>query len=94
LGRKIFMCTAGLPSSHSSAEARVHGMAPRSAPCRALEGEDNPAFVAQVRPYCIAEERKREWQAAQSSLWKRGAMDEADPRLLASLLKPEIFNVL
>merc|ERR1712232_847104 len=65
LGRKMFMCTAGLPSSHSSAEARVHGMASRSRPCEVLEGDDIPAIKNQIRPYCIDENKKREWEAAQ-----------------------------
>jgi len=94
LGRKIFMCTAGLPSSHSSAEARVHGMAPRSRPWQTLEIDDSPAFRAQIRPFCIAEERKREWEQAQHSLWSRGAIEEIDPRPFAKLLKPEILAVL
>lgn len=94
LGRKIFMCAAGVPSSHSSAEARVHGMAPRSKPCEVLEGDAMPAIKAQVRPFCVAEDKRHEWEAAQQILWARGAVDQADPRALIKLLKPEVVDVL
>merc|ERR1712039_1102666 len=94
LGRKIFMCAAGVPSSHPSAEARVHGMAPRSRPCDVMEGDAMPAIRAQVRPFCVAEDKRREWEAAQKSLWAKGAVDQVDPRALIKLLKPEIVDVL
>merc|ERR1712187_300862 len=94
LGRKMFMCIAGLPSSHSSAEARVHAMAPRSSPCELLEGEELPNIRAQIRPHCVAENKRRQWEEAQKSLWKRGAIDDVCSRTLASLLKPEVLDVL
>lgn len=94
LGRKISMCVAGVPSSHSSAEARVHGMAPRSKPCDVIEGYDMPAIKAHVRPFCVAEDKKREWEAAQKSLWKGGAVGQADSSALIKLLKLEILDAL
>lgn len=94
LGRKIFMCAAGLPSTHSSAEARVHALGPRSRPCQTPEGDDTPAFRPQIPPFCIAEGGIREWEKAQHSLWRRGAIEEIDARSLAKLVKPEILDAL
>lgn len=94
LGRKVFMCTAGIPSSHSSAEARVHGMAPRSRHTEFMEGEEMPAIRKQIVPYCVATREKQKWEKVQQSLWRRGAIDEADSEVLAALLKLEILNVL
>lgn len=94
LARKVFMCAAGLPSSHSSAEARVHGMAPRSRPCEVIEGDEMPAVKAQIRPHCVAKEKHGEWEKAQKTLWLRGAIDHADPQALVDLLKPDILSVL
>merc|ERR1712217_425323 len=94
LGRKIFMCAAGVPSTHSSAEARVHGMGPRFRPCDVMEGDVMPAIKAQARPFCVALDKRREWEAAQNLLWAKGAVDQVDPRALVKLLKPEILDVL
>jgi hypothetical protein len=95
LRRKVFMCAAGVPSSHSSAEARVHGMAPRSRPCELWA----PAICSQIVPYCIAANGSKRWESAQSSLWGNGGdprrnADEADIQALAALLKPEVLAAL
>merc|ERR1712070_711700 len=103
LGRKIFMCASGIPSSHSSAEARIHGMAQRSSACQVLASEGMPAMRAgQILPYCIAEaeEHRQTWEELQQWLWR--ARRDGDPcetcrgimETLKSLLKPEVFSTL
>lgn len=94
LKRKLFMCAAGLPSSHSSAEARVHGMAPRSQPCEVMEGHDVPPFRAQILPYCISGRKKHAWTGMQKSLWARNAIDKVNVPQFTSWLKPEILDAL
>jgi len=50
------MCAAGVPSSHSSSEARIHGMAPRQrpAPRQPQSKEDGPAMAASIVPFGVA----------------------------------------
>jgi hypothetical protein len=59
-----------------------------------MEGEDTPAIRGQVMPYSVATSGKQKWATAQQALWRRGAIDEANPAQLATLLKQEILDVL
>merc|ERR1712216_818659 len=55
LRRKIYMCAAGVPSSHSSCEGRVHGMVKhRSRSTTAGWKGETPAMKADILPYGIA----------------------------------------
>lgn len=95
LQRKMFMCATGIPSSHSSSEARIHGMAPRSRPCELYPGVESPAMRPQIVPYGVAEKEKEQWQKTQALLWgTRSDPNQADACTLHSLLKPEVFSVL
>lgn len=97
LKRKIYMCAAGIPSSHSSSEARVHGMAPRSRPCEMMQSGEVPAMRSQIVPYCVAD--RQAWEKAQSVLWgncgdvRRNASCTSES-VLGSLLKPEVLAAL
>jgi len=99
LRRKIFMCAAGVPSSHSSCEGRVHGMAPRWCPEQSRGGLSAPIMRSQLVPYSVASHKVKAWEAAQEVLWAgsgdpRQNADIADIDALSCLLKAEILNSL
>lgn len=95
LRRKMLMCATGLPSSHSSSEARIHGMAPRARPCEMHTAAGGPVIRAQIVPYCIDDKDVATWEAALPSLWgSRRHASEIDVAGLSSLLKPEVLGAL
>lgn len=103
LRRKVFMTAAGVPSSHSSAEGRVHGMATRRVPRPFNAWVENAQVQvrAQLVPYGIAEGRREEWVARgiQSLLWggdedPRSNAELVDEQRLAPLLRPEVLAAL
>lgn len=95
LSRKMLMCLTGVPSSHSSAEARAHGMAPRSRNCELLPSAGYPGMRRQILPHCIDEEERLAWEAAQSSLWgARKGVNQTYVDALSFLLKPEVAAAL
>lgn len=98
LMRKMLMCALGLPSSHSSAEARVHGMAPRSRHCELLPSAETIGMRAQILPYGIADEDRGQWEAAQSLLWAaQRNPSEANVDVwttLCTVLNAEVLKVL
>ncbi|CAE7598224.1 FKBP62 [Symbiodinium natans] len=68
LRRKIWMCAAGVPSSHSSAEGRVHAML-KQAPAPSPWSEGWPSLRASVVPYGVQLGKEADWQQSQASLW-------------------------
>jgi len=73
--RKLYMCAAGVPSSHSSSEGRVHGMARPGVPKTKNASHDRPALRAGITPYCVAEGCEEAWRSLQDELW----VGKADP---------------
>jgi len=99
LQRKIFMCAAGVPSSHSSCEARVHGMAPRQPPRGRWPRGTGPVLKPQLMPWCIEGRKAKGWESAQDMLWggtgdPRNNADLVDVKGLMPLLKPEVLEAL
>lgn len=100
LRRKIFMCVAGIPSSHSSCEGRVHAMVlSKCKPIPAGWKGQTPAMRAEILPHGIAVDKKRQWEAIQPVLWGQGGdprknADCANIETLAPLLKPEVLAAL
>jgi len=66
--RKLFMCVTGTPSSHSSSEGRVHGMARcgRVQPTRC--SHDRPGLRVVV-PHCVTPEKEHACVTMQDALW-------------------------
>jgi len=98
LRRKIFMCAAGVPSSHSSCEGRVHGLAPRQVPT-ILQKRGLPPMKPQLRPHSIADSQVKSWLALWESLWAgdgdpRKNADLANEAALAKLLRSEVLAAL
>eukprot|EP00746_Dinoflagellata_sp_MGD_P072331 gnl/MRDRNA2_/MRDRNA2_29364_c0_seq1.p1 gnl/MRDRNA2_/MRDRNA2_29364_c0~~gnl/MRDRNA2_/MRDRNA2_29364_c0_seq1.p1 ORF type:complete len:539 (+),score=90.81 gnl/MRDRNA2_/MRDRNA2_29364_c0_seq1:168-1619(+) len=99
LNRKVFMCAAGVPSSHSSCEGRVHGMAPKRCPESSRGGPWGPAMKAQLVPHGIAEKQVKMWEGLQELLWggsgdPRKNVHSVDATQLVHLLKPEVLHSL
>eukprot|EP00438_Fugacium_kawagutii_P028153 Skav232366 [mRNA] locus=scaffold4481:31371:32243:+ [translate_table: standard] len=96
LHRKLWMCSSGVPSSHSAAEGRVHGMA-KEAPSPSLE-EGLPLLRASLVPYGIRSDQDGEWVQQQDAIWpsdnpKRQA-DVNDLQAVLPMLRPEMREVL
>lgn len=103
LMRKTWMCIAGVPSSHSAVEGRVHAMLKRR-PTPKLETRDAPAMPAMpasIVPFGIAPGREDAWASAQDAIWcaaehenVRRSADQLSKRLAAELLRPEVAAAL
>lgn len=92
--RKLWMCTSGIPSSHSAAEGRVHGMA-KEAPSPSLHG-GLPLLRASLVPYGIRSGEEMTWLQQQEAIWptdnpKRQA---GIPASLLPMLRAEMQQVL
>lgn len=103
LRRKLWMCAAGVPSSHSSSEARVHGMAPRRRPeavqrPRPGAPEEGLAMVASILPFGVARGTEAEWEAMQDALWCGGnphkSCERTSEAVLMDILRPEVVSAL
>lgn len=99
LRRKMWLCAAGVPSSHSAAEGRVHNMA-RSRPEPTPWSRDCPALGASITPFGVAPGREERWAAEQDALWSDRAGDakrscgRSGGRLAAELLREEVAAAL
>lgn len=99
--RKLYCCAAGVATSHSSSEGRVHGMAWAGAPKR-QPGNDRKPPLSVVVPSCVRPEMVAEWRALQSQLWAGRAdpkensthMTPALGRAIEAVLKPEVLASL
>ncbi|CAK9061014.1 unnamed protein product [Durusdinium trenchii] len=96
LRRKLWMCGSGVPSSHSAAEGRVHGMA-KEAHQPALE-DGLPLLRASLVPFAIRINQESDWLRQQQAIWpsdnpKRQA-DCNDLKAVLPLLRPEMLEVL
>lgn len=99
--RKLYCCAAGVATSHSSSEGRVHGMAWMGAP-RYRRGNATKPALQVTMPSCVRPDKETEWQALQGQLW----VDKADPkenstrvtpalgRAIEAILKPEVLASL
>eukprot|EP00913_Durusdinium_trenchii_P024967 g23433.t1 len=67
LRRKLWMCGSGVPSSHSAAEGRVHGMA-KEAHQPALE-DGLPLLRASLVPFAIRINQESDWLRQQQAIW-------------------------
>jgi len=100
LARKVFMCAAGVPSSHSSSEGRVHGMATRTEPTPTAPAPgEAPGARAQLVPHGVAPHMEVHWQELQSVIWRGGGdprrnARSADIGRLRRLLRPEVLEAL
>lgn len=102
LRRKLWMCAAGVSSSHSSSEGRVHGMAPRQPPAPQPAGasqEGAPARVASLVPYGVALGEEAAWNAMQGELWRGGSASKSasvrfDVIAVRALLREEVLAAL
>mmetsp|Transcript_30883 Transcript_30883/g.67621 ORF Transcript_30883/g.67621 Transcript_30883/m.67621 type:complete len:486 (-) Transcript_30883:77-1534(-) len=99
LGRKLWMCAAGVPSSHAACEGRVHGMATRERPKLSSWSMDMPMFREMMVPFGIAPGKEEEWRALQDELWKdkgdpRQNADRGDRARLLEILRPDVVSVL
>jgi len=94
------MCAAGVPSSHSSSEARIHGMAPRQrpAPWQPQSKEDGPAMAASIVPFGVASGKEAEWEDMQDALWCGGNPHKSCMRTsqaaLTAILRKEVVAAL
>lgn len=73
--RKLYCCAAGVATSHSSSEGRVHGMARVGAP-RCERGSATKPALQVVMPSCVRPNKRSEWEALQGELWA----GNADPK--------------
>lgn len=100
LGRKLWMCCAGVPSSHSSSEGRVHGMATRQRPAPSWPADGKPALRDTLLPYGVAPGKEEEWLALMEyELWRgrgdpRQNAGRGDSKLLAGVLREEVVSAL
>eukprot|EP00928_Gymnodinium_smaydae_P054441 TRINITY_DN38205_c0_g1_i1.p1 TRINITY_DN38205_c0_g1~~TRINITY_DN38205_c0_g1_i1.p1 ORF type:complete len:520 (+),score=44.04 TRINITY_DN38205_c0_g1_i1:71-1630(+) len=99
--RKLYCCAAGVPTSHSSSEGRVHGMARAGKPTDSWATSAKPGLKVTV-PYCIAPGFEADWNQLQETLWAgRADPSENSWRLTASqgavikaILRPEVVHAL
>jgi len=99
LRRKLWMCAAGVPSSHSSTEGRVHGMATRERPVPSPASDGVPAARDTIAPYGVSPDGEARWLALQDALWRgsgnpRQNAGRLDPALLIPLLRQEVVDAL
>jgi len=98
LNRKLYMCAAGVPSSHSGSDGRVHAMVRGSRPEPTAAAADAPALVSMLTPYCVAPGEEGAWRAMQDELWAgRGPQTNAgrgNPTLYRRLLRAEVVEAL
>jgi len=98
--RKLYCCAAGVPTSHSSSEGRVHGMARPGRPAASQATRVKPPLKVTM-PHCVAPGQEAAWQGLQEMLWAR-----PDPRInakqltarqgetLEGVLRPEVLDAL
>lgn len=97
--RKLWMCAAGLPSSHSSTEARIHGMAPRRRPDPCSGTPTQPPLRATLLPYGIASGCEDAWHSMQNKLWRsrdkpRANAEWADEVAITDILRGDVAAAL
>lgn len=102
LRRKRWMCIAGVPSTHSAAEGRIHAMLKRR-PVPLEGSKEGPAVRASLVPFGVAPGSEDAWAAAQDDVWRaensrgsnvRSSADLVDDRLLTELLRKEVAGAL
>lgn len=103
LMRKLWLCAAGLPSSHSSSEGRVHGMSYFSKKPSCLEGDDdNIPLKPLMVPWCVKPDMEDEWEWLYGmELWTKGknARENADKAgdykaNIEGILRQEVLDCL
>jgi hypothetical protein len=99
--RKLYCCAAGVPTSHSSSEGRVHGMARIGRPKASNATEVKPAMKVTV-PYCVAPGREAAWEDLQDTLWafkedpskNSQHLTTAQATVIETILRPEVLEAL
>ena len=99
--RKLWMCSTGSPSSHSSSEGRVHPLAPKGPAAPFPGSEEGDGHYAlplrpSIVPYGIRPDAVQEWHDMQSKLWSRdrGASYGANEDAIRSILRSEVADAL
>eukprot|EP01062_Namystynia_karyoxenos_P004250 TRINITY_DN114_c0_g1_i1.p1 TRINITY_DN114_c0_g1~~TRINITY_DN114_c0_g1_i1.p1 ORF type:complete len:533 (+),score=160.93 TRINITY_DN114_c0_g1_i1:86-1684(+) len=100
LRRKLWMCAAGAPSSHSSSEGRVHALAPKQRP-RPIAPARSMPLRATLIPFGVAPGRELQWRALWDDLWAGGPhhdcrrnADQCDGDRIAAVLRSEVLGAL
>lgn len=93
------MCATGVPSSHSSTEGRVHGMAPCTRPTGRKGSAERAGLRATLVPYGVAAGKEAEWRRMQEALWAgrgdpRRNADVSDSAAIAAILREEVVQSL
>eukprot|EP00440_Ansanella_granifera_P043873 gb/GFBE01047541.1/.p1 GENE.gb/GFBE01047541.1/~~gb/GFBE01047541.1/.p1 ORF type:complete len:537 (+),score=99.43 gb/GFBE01047541.1/:1-1611(+) len=98
--RKLYMAATGIPSSHSSSEGRVHGMARAGAP-KALKGTPSQPAMRLTVPYGVAPSREAAWRQMQDMLWPSSYPDrncdnltDAQCSAIQAVLREEVLEAL
>jgi len=99
--RKLYCCAAGVPTSHSSSEGRVHGMARPGRPKDSRPTEVKPALKVTM-PYCVAPDQAAAWSELQGMLWcgkedpakNCTRITAAEGVLIEKILRREILEAL
>eukprot|EP00930_Biecheleria_cincta_P041942 TRINITY_DN28841_c0_g1_i1.p1 TRINITY_DN28841_c0_g1~~TRINITY_DN28841_c0_g1_i1.p1 ORF type:complete len:514 (-),score=95.07 TRINITY_DN28841_c0_g1_i1:121-1662(-) len=98
--RKVYCCATGVPTSHSSSEGRVHGMARPGRPTGSQATKVKPAMKVTI-PFCVAPGQEAAWQGLQEMLWP-GANPVINAKkftavqgaTIEAVLRQEILDVL
>lgn len=99
--RKLYMCAAGVPSSHSSSEGRVHGMAQHGPPKHA-KGSTNMPPLRPTMPHFVVSGQEAAWHAIQHDLWANDGdpaqsstkVTDAQCAAIESMLHPVVIAAL
>jgi len=100
LRRKLWMCATGTPSSHSSTEGRIHGMAAKkpATPCAGGNLADGYALPLRstLTPFPVKPGAKMEWETMLPTLWRDGksGADDADMVAIRALLRDDVVDAL
>lgn len=90
--RKLYYCAAGVATSHSPSEGRLHGMARRRPGDVSAKGS-LPGCTMQV-PHCVSADKADAWRALQQSLWANGNEPDANSRWLTAAQASELERLL
>jgi len=98
--RKLWCCASGVPTSHSSSEGRVHGMARPGRPGELEPTQVKPAMKLTM-PHCIEPSQAQTWESLQDMLWVKARPTANSRRLtpeqaptIEAILNQEVLNAL
>merc|ERR1712019_193468 len=91
--RKLYCCAAGVATSHSSSEGRVHGMARAGGPRRECGDAKKPSLKV-VMPGCVRPDKRTQWERLQGELWSGSADPKENSTRMTSLQVQAIESIL